>query len=108
MLPGWLAAKRRAEAQARRADTEAHARQEAERRAETEAQGRRAAEEALAQLRAQLAGSRPSSADREIRPDATRRVPRGQHARRADQENALIELKLRCGWRQRTRPDGKP
>ena len=60
MLPGWLEAERRAEAQAlradaerQRADAEARARQEAEQRVETEAQARRAAEEALAQLRAQ-------------------------------------------------------
>jgi len=67
MLPGWLAAERRAEVQTQRADAEqeradaeARARQEAERRAETEAQGRRAAEQALAELQAQLAGRRQS------------------------------------------------
>ncbi len=88
MLPGWLEAERRAEAESlarreaeRLAEAEAHARveaeeraateaqradaatlarQEAERRAETEAQARGAAEAALAELRARLADRRPS------------------------------------------------
>ncbi|MBK1631558.1 hypothetical protein CKO31_12545 [Thiohalocapsa halophila] len=55
VLPGWTAAERRAEAEARRADAEMSRAETEARRADAEAASRRQAEQELARLRAEMA-----------------------------------------------------
>ncbi|RKT44924.1 Uma2 family endonuclease [Thiocapsa rosea] len=56
VLPGWREAEERAEAEARRAESESQARMALEQRLDEEIRARQEAEEALAQLRAQRPG----------------------------------------------------